>query len=197
MAQAKRAGRRPGTSRTRGAILAAGRGQFAEHGYDRTTLRSVAAEAGVDPALVVHFFGSKQGLFIASVELPFEPADLAARVAESPRERLGELVASFALGVLEDPDARSRWLAIIRAAASEPEVARLLRGTLEQRVFAPVAAALGGEDALLRVTLAATQLVGIAMARYIVGLTPLVEARSETIEAMIAPTLQRFLVEPL
>lgn len=157
----------------------------------------MAAEAGVDPALVVHFFGSKQGLFIASVELPFEPADLAARVAESPRERLGELVASFALGVLEDPDARSRWLAIIRAAASEPEVARLLRGTLEQRVFAPVAEALGGEDALLRVTLAATQLVGIAMARYIVGLTPLVEAHSETIEAMIAPTLQRSLVGPL
>jgi AcrR family transcriptional regulator len=197
MAVTRRAGRRPGTSGTRDAILAAARRQFSERGYNRTTLRSVAAQAGVDPALVVHFFGSKQGLFSASVELPFEPADLAARVSESPREHVGELVASFALRVLEDPEARSRWLAIIRAAASEPEVARVLRRTLEERVFAPVAEALGSDDAPLRVTLAATQLVGIAMARYIVGLAPLVETDPETIAATIAPTLQRYLVEPL
>jgi AcrR family transcriptional regulator len=197
MAATRRAGRRPGTSGTRDAILAAARRQFSERGYNRTTLRSVAAQAGVDPALVVHFFGSKQGLFSASVELPFEPADLAARVSESPRGHVGELVASFALRVLEDPEARSRWLAIIRAAASEPEVAGVLRRTLEERVFAPVAEALGSDDAPLRVTLAATQLVGIAMARYIVGLAPLVETDPETIAATIAPTLQRYLVEPL
>jgi AcrR family transcriptional regulator len=197
MAKPKRAGRRPGTSGTRDAILAAARQQFADQGYDRTTLRSVAAQAGVDPALVVHFFGSKQGLFLAGVELPFEPADLAARISESPRERVGELVANFALGVLDDPEARSRWLAIIRAAASEPEVARLLRRTLETRVFAPIVEALGVEDAPLRVTLAGTQLVGIAMGRYIVGLKPLVTADSKTIAAAIAPTLQRYLVGPL
>jgi AcrR family transcriptional regulator len=197
MAKAKRAGRRPGTSGTRDAILAAARRQFAEHGYDRTTLRNVAAEAGVDPALVVHFFGSKQGLFLAGVELPFEPEELAARIAAGPRKHIGELVATFVLGVLDDPEARSRWLAIIRAAASEPEVARLLRRTLETRVFAPVAEALGVEDAPLRVTLAGTQLVGIAMGRHIVGLGPLVEADSATIAAAIAPTLQRYLVEPL
>ena len=197
MAKAKRAGRRPGTSGTRDAILAAARRQFAEQGYDRTTLRSVAAEADVDPALVVHFFGSKQGLFLAGVELPFEPKELAARVAASPRERVGELVATFVLGVLDDPEARSRWLAIIRAAASEPEVARLLRRTLETRVFGPVAEALGVDDAPLRVTLAGTQLVGIAMGRHIVGLGPLVETESATIAAAIAPALQRYLVEPL
>ena len=197
MAKAKRAGRRPGTSGTRDAILAAARRQFAEQGYDRTTLRSIAAEAGVDPALVVHFFGSKQGLFLAGVELPFEPEELAARIAASPRERIGELVATFVLDVLDDPEARSRWLAIIRAAASQPEVARLLRRTLETRVFAPVAEALGVRDAPLRVTLAGTQLVGIAMGRHIVGLGPLVEADSATIAAAIAPTLQRYLVEPL
>ena len=197
MAKTKRAGRRPGTSGTREAILAAARRQFAERGYERTTLRSVAAEADVDPALVVHFFGSKQGLFLAGVELPLEPADFADRVAESPREQIGEVVARFVLGVLDDTEARSRWLAMIRAAASEPEVARLLRRTLETRVFTPVAEALGVDNAPFRVTLAGTQLVGIAMARHIVGLTPLVEAETETIAAAIAPTIQRYLVEPL
>lgn len=197
MAGTKRAGRRPGASGTRDAILAAARRQFAEQGYAGTTLRSVAAEAGVDPALAVHFFGSKQGLFLAGVELPFEPVDLAARVAETPRERVGELVAGFVLGVLENEEARARWLAIVRAAASEPEVAALLRRTLETRVFAPVVEALGSDDAPFRVTLAGTQLVGIAMGRYIVGLKPLVDADSETIAAAIAPTLQRYLVGPL
>jgi AcrR family transcriptional regulator len=197
MAKAKRPGRRPGTSGTRDAILAAARGQFAEQGYERTTLRSVAAEADVDPALVVHFFGSKQGLFLAGVELPLDPAVFATRVAESPRDQIGEVVARFVLGVLDDAQARSRWLAMIRAAASEPEVARLLRRTLETRVFAPVAEALGVDNAPLRVTLAGTQLVGVAMARHIIGLTPLVEADTETIVAAVAPTLQRYLVEPL
>jgi hypothetical protein len=145
----------------------------------------------------VHFFGSKQGLFMAGVELPLEPADFAARVAESPREQVGEVVARFVLGVLDDAEARSRWLAMIRAATSEPEVARLLRRTLETRVFTPVAEALGVDNAPFRVTLAGTQLVGIAMARHVVGLTPLVEAGTEEIAAAIAPTLQRYLVEPL
>lgn len=197
MAKAKRLGRRPGTSGTRDAILIAARRQFAEQGYERTTLRSVAAEADVDPALVVHFFGSKQGLFMAGVELPLDPGDFAARVAESPREQIGEVVARFVLGVLDDEEARSRWLAMIRAAASEPEVARLLRRTLETRVFEPVAEALGVDNAPFRVTLAGTQLVGIAMARHVVGLTPLVEADTEAIAAAVAPTLQRYLVEPL
>ena len=197
MATTKRAGRRPGTSGTRDAILAAARRQFAELGYDRTTLRSVAAEADVDPALVVHFFGSKQGLFVAGVELPIDPADLAEEVAAGPRSEVGARIAAFLLAALENPDVRNRWIAMIRAATSEPEAARRLREILETRLFTPLAEALGVEDAPFRATLAGSQVVGIGMARYIVGVEPIATAEPEKIAAAIAPTLQRYLVEPL
>jgi AcrR family transcriptional regulator len=197
MAKPKRAGRRPGTSGTREAILGAARRQFAEAGYDRTTLRSVAAEAGVDPALVVHFFGSKQRLFLEAVDLPFVPAEMVDRIVSGPRESLGRRMAEFVLGVLENPDARSRWVAMIRAATSEPEAARVLREVLETQVFAPIAEALGSDDARFRATLAGTQVVGLAMARYVVGVEPVASADPDTLVAAIGPTLQRYLAEPL
>lgn len=194
---AKRAGRRPGTSGTREAILAAARRQFGELGYDRTTLRGVAAEAGVDAALVVHFFGSKQRLFLVSVELPLDPTELVEQLASGPRDAIGERVAVFAVGALEDTDARNRWIGMIRAATSEPEAARVFREVLETRVFAPLAASLGAEDAPLRAALVGTQLVGVAMARHIVGVEPIASADHREIASAIAPTLQRYLVGEL
>jgi AcrR family transcriptional regulator len=194
---AKRAGRRPGNSGTREAILEAARRQFAELGYDRTTLRSVAAEAGVDPALVVHFFGSKQQLFLAGIELPIDAAALAEEVAAAPRSEVGERLATFVLAAMEDPDVRRRWIAMIRAATSEPEAAKRLREILETRLFTPLAEALGVEDARFRATLAGSHIVGVGMARYIVGVEPLASADPKTIAAAIAPTLQRYLVDPL
>jgi AcrR family transcriptional regulator len=166
-------------------------------GYDRTTLRSVAAEAGVDPALVVHFFGSKQRLFLESVELPFDPAELIAQLAAGPREAIGERVAAFAVGALESADVRDPWIATIRAAASEPEAARVLREVLEARVLTPLAERLGVDDAPLRAALVGTQLVGIAMARHIVGVEPIASADVRTIASAIGPTLQRYLIEDL
>jgi AcrR family transcriptional regulator len=193
----KRAGRRPGTSGTRDAILAAARRQFAEQGYDRTTLRSVAAEAGVDPALVVHFFGSKQHLFLTGMELPIDPEALVEYVVTGPRSAVGERMTGFLFKALDDPDTRNRWIAIIRAAASEPEAARVLRSVLETRIFTPLAEALGVEDAAFRANLAGTQVVGIGMARYIVGVEPIASEKPERIAAAVAPTLQRYLVGPL
>lgn len=194
---AKRAGRRPGKSKTREAILDAARRQFAEHGYDRTTLRSVAAEADVDPALVVHFFGSKQKLFLAGVDLPIDPAALAEEIASAPRSEVGARMAGFLLTAMENPDVRSRWIAMVRAATSEPEAARRLREILETRLFTPLAEALGVEDAHFRATLAGSHVVGIGMARYIVGVEPIASAAPEKIAAALGPTLQRYLVEPL
>jgi AcrR family transcriptional regulator len=194
---AKRAGRRPGKSGTREAILDAARRQFAELGYDRTTLRSVAAEAGVDPALVVHFFGSKQKLFLAGVDLPIDPAALAEEIAAAPRSEVGARMASFLLAAIENPDVRNRWIAMIRAATSEPEAARRLREILETRLFTPLAEALGVEDAAFRATLAGSHVVGLGMARYIVAVEPIASAPAEKLAAVIAPTLQRYLVEPL
>jgi AcrR family transcriptional regulator len=193
----KRRGRRPGPSGTREGIAQAARRQFAALGYDRTTIRSVAAEAEVDPALVVHFFGSKQRLFLDAIELPFEVTDLVERLESGPREQVGERVASFALEVLADPDARARWTGMIRAAASDPDAAGILRDLLTRRIFEPLAEALGSEDARLRANLASSQMVGLVMARYVIGIEPLASADAATVTAAIAPTLQRYLVGEL
>jgi AcrR family transcriptional regulator len=193
----KRSGRRPGTSRTREAILRSARRQFAKRGYDRTTIRAVAAAAGVDPALVAHFFGSKQQLFLSVVELPFEPAVVLPGLLAGDRTKVGERLARFIVSVLEDADARSRITGMVRAAATEPDAARLLRELLTRRVFVPLADALGVDDARLRANLVGSQIVGLVMARYVVGVEPLAGLPSEDVARAIAPTLQRYLTEPI
>jgi AcrR family transcriptional regulator len=193
----KRRGRRPGPSETREGIADAARRQFAELGYDRTTIRSIAGEAEVDPALVIHYFASKQQLFLAVVELPFEPEEDIPRVVEGPRATVGDRLARFVLGVLEDPVARAKWTGMIRAAASEPEAARMLRELLERRVFAPLARALDSDEPALRANLVGSQVVGLVMARYIVAVEPIASVGADDVAAAIAPTLQRYLVGPL
>ncbi len=193
----KRTGRRPGPTTTRQAIAAAARRQFSALGYDRTTMRGVASEAGVDPALVVHFFGSKQRLFLEVVELPVDPAAVVEQIADGPRSEIGQRLAAFLLGVFENADLRDRWVAMIRAAASDPEAAKVLRGILETRLLTPLAEELGMEDARFRATLAGSQVVGLGMARYVVGVEPLASASPQKLAAAVAPTLQRYLTGPL
>jgi AcrR family transcriptional regulator len=193
----QRRGRRPGPSRTREAIAEAARRQFAELGYDRTTIRSVATEARVDPALVLHYFESKQQLFLAAVELPFEVDDLVEQIRSGPRAKVGERITQFALGVLRTPEGRARWTGMVRAAASDPDAAAVLRDVLTRRIFEPLAEALGSDDAQLRANLASSQMVGLVMARYVIAIEPLASADDATIAAAIAPTIQRYLVEPL
>jgi AcrR family transcriptional regulator len=193
----KRTGRRPGKSGTREAILEAARRQFAELGYDRTTIRSVAAEAGVDPALVLHYFRSKQQLFLAVVELPFDPVAVLPGLLAGDRGKVGERLARLFMSALDNADARNRWTSMIRAAASEPAAADMLRELLSERVFGPLAETLGVEDARLRATLVGSQVVGVVMARHIVRIEPLASLPSEDVARAIAPTLQRYLLEPL
>jgi AcrR family transcriptional regulator len=195
--QVKPRGRRPGSSGAREAIAEAARHQFAALGYDRTTIRSVAAEAGVDPALVIHYFASKQRLFLAAIELPFDVSELVERLESGPRTEVGERVARFAFEVLGDSDARARWTGMIRAAASDPGAAEILREVLTERIFEPLAEALGSADAQLRANLASSQMVGLVMARYVIAIEPLASADPNTLAAAIAPTIQRYLVEPL
>ncbi len=190
-------GRRPGESGARETIAAAAAALFAERGFDRTSLRAVARAAGVDPALVTHYFGSKQRLFVEVVQLPVEPDLVVAQVVDGPRERAGERLAQFVLGVLESPDGRARVTGLVRSAASEPEAAALLRGLIETRLVGPIAAALGADRAELRATLVGTQMVGLVMVRYVVGVEPLASAPAAEVAAALAPTLQRYLVEPL
>jgi AcrR family transcriptional regulator len=190
-------GRRPGPSRTREAILAAARRQFAERGYDRTSLRAIAAEAGVDPALVTHFFGSKHQLFVEVVEFPFDPAEALPSVLSGDPAEVGLRLAEFVVSLLENPEARARITGVVRAASSEPEVARSVRDLLTREVWAPAAAILGGEDAELRMNLVGSQIVGLVMARYVVGAEPLASLPPEDLVQAIAPTFQRYLTGPL
>jgi AcrR family transcriptional regulator len=192
-----RRGRRPGGADTRGAILDAARTLFASRGFGRTSVRAIAREARVDPALVLHYFGSKEDAFLSAVELPFEPEAVLPEILAGERSLLGERFAAFVTRTLEDDVARERVLAIVRAAASEPAAARVLRGLIERRIRDPIARGLGTEDAELRTSLVGSQVVGLVMARYVVGVEPLASMAPERVAAALAPTLQRYLVGPL
>ena len=189
-------GRRPGTSCTRSAIEAAARRQFAERGY-RASLRSIASEAGVDSALIAHFFGSKQQLFVAAVEPPIAPELIVAQIVRGPRRGIGERLARTILAALEDPEAREQITGLVRAAATEPAAARMVRELITQRLLGPVASALGADQAPMRATLAGSQIVGLVMSRYVVGVEPLASLPAEDVVAAIGPTLQRYLTAPL
>ena len=193
----RRRGRRPGSTDTRGAIVAAARTLFSERGFRRTSIRAIASRAGVDPALVLHYFGSKENVFLSAIELPFESEEVVPTVLVGDRETIGERVAGFVVAQLENEAARARILAIVRAAASEPVAAGLLRSVIEGRVRDPIARALGSEDAELRASLVGSQVVGLVMARYVVGVEPLASLSPERVVHAIAPTLQRYLVGPL
>jgi AcrR family transcriptional regulator len=195
--QVRRSGRRVGASGTREAILIAAGRQFAQHGYDRASLRGIAAEAGVDQKLIAHFFGSKQQLFVAAIELPLNPAEVLPAVLAGDRSSVGARLAAVLVNVLEQEEIHQRLTGVVRAAASEPEVARMMREFLTREVFAPVAELLGSEDAQFRLNLVGSQIVGLVMARYVVALEPLASMPPEAVAEAIAPTLQRYLVGPL
>jgi AcrR family transcriptional regulator len=193
----RRGGRRPGASGTREAILAAAGRHFAAHGYDRASLRGIAAEAGVDQKLIAHFFGSKQQLFVAAVGLPFNPAAVLRVMLAGDRETVGERLAALLVNVLEQPELHQRLTGVVRAAASEPELARMLREFLTRELFAPAAELLGAEDGSFRANLVGSQIVGLVMARYVIGIEPLASMPPQAVADAVAPTLHRYLLGPL
>ena len=190
-------GRRRGPSTTREAILEAAQRRFAEAGYDRASLRAIAADAGVDQKLIAHYYGSKQQLFVAAIGFPLDPGEiLPAALAGSPdtlRERLVEVLVT----VLDSPEIHGRMTGIVRGAASHPEMARMLREFLTRTVFEPVAATLGTDRPLLRANLVGSQVVGLLMARYVVAVEPLASLPAREVAEAVAPTLERYLVGPL
>jgi AcrR family transcriptional regulator len=192
-----RTGRRPGPSATRGAILAAARAAFADRGYDAVSMRAVARDAGVDPALVHRFHGSKEQLFIAAMQLPVSPSELVRSVLADGPGRLGERLVRRFLELYDDPLAREPFLALLRGAVTNERAAALLREFVGREVLGRLAAAASPDAPELRAALAGSQMVGLAMARYIVGVTPLARAERETLVAAVAPTLQRYLTGPL
>jgi AcrR family transcriptional regulator len=188
-----RTGRRPGGPATRDSILSAARTAFASAGYDATSLRSIARDARVDPALVVHYFDSKAQLFAAVMELPdVLVTELAALVAGEV-EGLGERVARFFLALWEAPTTRGPLLALLRSAVSHEQAAAALRGFVGDALLGQLAPRLDAPDGRLRVTLVGSQLIGVATLRYVVCIEPLASADLETLVVWLAPTLQRYL----
>ncbi|MFE7048637.1 TetR family transcriptional regulator [Streptomyces californicus] len=177
-------------ARTR--ILEAARTEFAERGYDKTSVRGIAKAAGVDAALVHHYFGTKDGVFAAAVELTFEPALVLPAVLDGPPEGLGERLAAFFLSVWEDPGTRTPLLAILRSAVTHEAAANVLRDFVLRRLLERIAAELDVPDPTLRAELAASHMLGIVMLRYVVRAEPLASADPAEIVAMVAPTLQRY-----
>jgi len=192
----RRGGRRPGGSGTRDAVLAAAQRQFAELGYDRTTMRSVAAEAGVDQKLVGYFFGSKQRLFVAATKLPFDPAVVVPAVLGGDPAALGARLARAVVGLLEDADAGSRMIGLIRAAAAEPAAAAMVRDLLTRELWARGAEMLPADQPELRISLMASELIGLIMARYVIGAEPLASLSPDEVVTAIAPALKRLLSGP-
>jgi hypothetical protein len=128
---------------------------------------------------------------------PFAAEEVLPRILEGDREGVGERLARFAVAQLDDPHARRVMTGLVRAAASEPEAARMMRDLVTKQLLGPLARGLGVEDAELRASLAGSQIVGLVMARHVVGVRPLASLPSEQLVRALAPTLQRYLLEPL
>jgi AcrR family transcriptional regulator len=186
-------GRRPAGSGAREAILQAARKRFGELGYRETTLRAVGHDAGVDPRLVLHYFGSKKQLFMESVELPMDPERFVEQIFAPGPESIGERAAAALLDVMEDPTTRQVMVGLVRAAISEPEAAQLIREILTQRLLTPLARRVGGDNPELRASLMASQVTGLVMARHIVRFAPLSAASQEQVLRAVAPVFDHYL----
>ena len=195
-AETTRTGRRPGASDTRERIAVAARALFAELGYERASFRRIAAAAGVDPALVVHFYGSKDELFRQVMVLPPAVAEALVQLADGPRETVGRRLAELVLGTLENPASRTVVLGRIRCATTHPDAAALVRETVTRDLGA-LASAVSGDRPDARAVLIGAEVVGVALARYVVLVEPLASMSASEVVELVAPTFQRHLTEPL
>jgi AcrR family transcriptional regulator len=191
-----RRGRPPGESRTRDRILASARRRFGQRGFEGTSVRAIAADAGVDPALIHHYYGTKHALYLAATELPFDPG-APQRLLAPGIEGLGERLVAFALDIWDRPEFAPVIAGIVRSAAADPAAAARLREIVIRQVLTPLAAAIGRPDAELRATLAGSQMIGLAFARLIVRVEPLASADRERIVRAVGPTIQRYLTGDL
>jgi AcrR family transcriptional regulator len=192
-----RPGRPAGSPPNREAILSAAREQFAERGYDGATIRGVAAAAGVDPALVHHYFGSKADLFAAALRLPMTPATVLGDVLQGDLDGLGERLVRRFLDLWSDDGVGDSVVGLLRSATTNDDAARMVREFVAREALGRIAEALDVPQPRLRAALAASQLIGLAVGRFVVRVEPLASAGVETLVACYAPTLQRYLAGPL
>jgi AcrR family transcriptional regulator len=195
--QAKRPGRPPGTSDARDRILVNARELFARNGIDKTSIRAIAAAAGVDSALVHHYFGTKQQLFVAAIDIPIDPMTVLVPLRDTPVEDLGHVLPAILLP-LWDSEMGASLVATMRSLLAGSDVS-LIRSFFQDVIIAEVAPRVDNPPGTgrLRVEFVASQLVGIVMARYIIAIEPFASLPAEQIAATIAPNLQRYLTGDL
>jgi AcrR family transcriptional regulator len=192
-----RRGRRPAGEDTRGLITEAARSEFADKGYEGTSLRSVARVAGVDPALVHHYFDGKADLFAQSVVLTrVNPAVMVDRVLAGPMDTVGERLVRTFLAVWDDPENQERLVALVRALLTNDDVTVLMREFVTREIVGRVTERTKVSEAPLRGALAASQIIGLATTRYVVRLPAMVAANHDDLARWLGPVLQRYLVDP-
>ncbi|MGB7982934.1 MAG: TetR family transcriptional regulator [Candidatus Nanopelagicales bacterium] len=190
---ARRRGPRSGGADTRAAILAAAREEFIEKGFAAATVRGIAARAGVDAAMINHYFGSKAGLFGEVTHIPVDPTAGLTTALAGPREQLGHRLALFVLTTWEDPAFRDPVLAMIRSADTEGNGVALMRGYFSSQLIPLVAEQARGPDPMRATVLAIAQVIGVVTGRHLIGLPQLSEPGVAELAAGIAPVVQRYL----
>ena len=189
-----RTGRRPGTPDTRDAILAVARREFATRGYDATSLRGIATEAKVDPALLIHYFGTKEGLFVAATGLPAGLPELFGSLTALPRHDCVQALVRGYLHVVDSDKSRNAILALVRSAVSNDKAAAMLREFLTAELLPVIARLTGHPDARLRASLVAAQLIGIATLRHVLQVEPLASASPDEIVTLATPAIEQYLL---
>ncbi|WP_149361131.1 TetR/AcrR family transcriptional regulator [Lolliginicoccus suaedae] len=192
-------GRRPGDpAETRESILDAARALFAEDGFDKASIRRIAARAKVDPALIHHHFGSKQELFIAAMRAPVNPVDIVEGIVDGPSAELGHRLAQVFVSVWDSP-AGTGLAHTLRAVLAQDGMTIAIREFVNHQLVPVLITALDGDEQerRLRANLALSQLLGLAVTRYLVRIEPIASAPAAEVIRKIAPTLQRYLTGPL
>ncbi|HVR80457.1 MAG TPA: TetR family transcriptional regulator [Acidimicrobiia bacterium] len=178
-------------------ILAAARRQFAAHGYEKATIRGIAAEAEVDPALVHHYFDTKEQLFAAAVDFPAVPTDVIASIAQMDREKPGDVIPRTVLEIWEADITREQTIGLLRSATTNEAAATMLMELLTQTVRTLIAEAGDTSHTEFRVALVASQVLGLGIARHVLGLEPLASASTEEVANAVVPALQCYLTEQI
>lgn len=194
-----RSGRRAGDTKTSEAILESARTQFAEHGYNGATIRAIAAQAQVDPALVHHFYGTKEALFAAAMRLPVLPSEVLSAAFESGlgERGLGELVVRTALRLWETDGVKETFLGLLRSAVTSQEAATMLREFVAESILGTMARVAGvkgtSAEVEYRTAMVATQMVGLGLTRLVLGLPAVAQASVDELAATIGPSVERYL----
>ena len=182
------------SDQTRAAILAAARRRFAADGFERTTIRAIAADAGIDPSMVMRYYGSKDGLFSAAADLDLQLPDL----ASVPREQLGETLVRHWVERWEGGSSDELLIVVFRSAITNEAAAERLRTVFGAQVAKAVATIVDDRaEAATRAGLVSTQMLGLALCRYILRLAPVVALDLDTLLATVSDTVQRYLTGPL